>query len=162
LHVCGKTLKHTKGLVETGAQVISIDYVTDIEKCIRIVPEDVVIMGNINPMLLKYGDKQEIINEAIQINEACKNYKNFIFSTGCMLPPKTPYENVNLAIDVTKKFEIWTNDEYRHLRSLIKAFIKDDKNEINLLKQDNKITENLIDVAFEEAQKITNYLKEYM
>ncbi len=162
LHVCGKTLKHTKGLVETGAQVISIDYVTDIEKCIRIVPEDVVIMGNINPMLLKYGDKQEIIKEAMKINEACKNYRNFIFSTGCMLPPKTPYENVNLVIDETKKFKIWTNDEYRYLRSLIKAFVGDDKNEINLLKQNNKINDNLINVAFEEAQKIINYLKEYM
>ena len=161
LHVCGKTLKHTKSLVETGAQVLSIDYVTDIEKCIRIVPDDVVIMGNINPMLLKYGDKQEIIKEAIKINEACKNYKNFIFSTGCMLPPNTPYKNVQLAIDETKKFKIWANDEYRYLRQLIKALVNDNKNEINLLKQNNKINENLIDAAFEEAQKITNYLKEY-
>lgn len=168
LHVCGKTLKHTNAMVKTGAKLLSIDYVTDIEKCIRIVPDDVIIMGNINPMLLKYGDKQEIINETIRINEACKNYKNFIFSTGCILPEGTPKENVELAIDTTENFKIWTNEEYIYLRNLIKALVNDDKSsetikdEIELLKQSNEINKNLIDVAFEEVQKIRQYSKELM
>jgi len=160
LHVCGKTLKHTNAMVKTGAELLSIDYVTDIEKCIRIVPENVVIMGNLNPMLLKYGDKQDIIKETMQINEACKNYKNFIFSTGCILPQGTPSENVELAINLTKNYEIWTNEEYIYIRRLIKAFINDDENEIELLKQNNMINKNLIDIAFEEAQKIRQYSKE--
>lgn len=168
LHVCGKTTKHTSAMVKTGAEVLSIDYVTDIEKCIRIVPEDVVIMGNLNPMLLKYGEKQDIINETMHINETCKNYKNFIFSTGCVLPGGTPKENVELAIELTENFKIWTNEEYRSIRKLIKTFLNDDrsletiKSDAEFLKQNSDINKDLIEIAFEEAQKIRQYSKELM
>ena len=60
LHVCGQTIKHTDYMVKTGAQVLSIDYMTDIKKCLEMVPEDVVIMGNVSPILLKMGTLEEL------------------------------------------------------------------------------------------------------
>lgn len=160
LHVCGKTLKHTDGMVATGAQVLSIDYLTDIEKNIRIVPRDVVIMGNVNPMLLRYGSTEEITKEVMEVNRVCKNYKNFIMSTGCAVPTRTPKENVQLMIDLTKKFEIWSNHEYKLLEKLIDLFICDNEIKANEFITQNSPSQELVAVAKYESKKILEYKKE--
>jgi uroporphyrinogen-III decarboxylase len=120
LHVCGKTIRHTEHMVATGAEVLSIDYCTDIYDSMRLVPPDVIIMGNINPMLLKEGKKEEIEVEVKKINEACKNYKNFIFSTGCSIPEETPEENIFAAVKATQEFRIYQKDTYKEIREYIK------------------------------------------
>lgn len=158
LHVCGKTIKHTAAMVETGAQVLSIDYSTDIFDCIRMVPDDVIIMGNINPMLLKYGSKEEIISETLKINDACKNYKNFIFSTGCSIPEETPVENIKIMTDITRNYAIYSNDEYREIRRLIKLFLSNDKGENTPIETSK---ENLLSIAREEAHLIKSIDRRY-
>jgi MtaA/CmuA family methyltransferase len=160
LHVCGKTLKHTDGMVATGAQVLSIDYLTDIEKNIRIVPRNVVIMGNINPMLLKYGSTEGITKEVMEVNEACKNYKNFIMSTGCAVPYGTPEENVQLLIDLTKEFQVWSNHEYRLLEKLIDLFICDNEAKANEFIAQYSPSQELVTAAKYESKKILEYKKE--
>ena len=94
LHVCGQTIKHTDYMVKTGAQVLSIDYMTDIKKCLEMVPEDVVIIGNVSPILLKMGTLEEVHEECIRILEDCKGYDNFIMGTGCSVIEETPEDNV--------------------------------------------------------------------
>ena len=94
MHVCGQTIKHTDYMVKTGAQVLSIDYMTDIKKCLEMVPEDVVIMGNVSPILLKMGTLEEVHEECIRILEDCKGYDNFIMGTGCSVIEETPEDNV--------------------------------------------------------------------
>lgn len=158
LHVCGKTIKHTAAMVETGAQVLSIDYSTDIFDCIRMVPDDVVIMGNINPMLLKYGSKEEIIAETLKINDACKNYKNFIFSTGCSIPEETPIENINVMTEMTRNYTIHSNEDYKEIRRLIKLFLSDDKAlDSHIGNSKNK----LLSIAREEAHLIKSIDRRY-
>lgn len=102
LHVCGETLHHTPYMVETGAEVLSIDYCTDIGKCIRMVDENVVIMGNVNPSTLRFGTKEDVEKEVGNILEACKGYKNFVLSTGCSIMGETPDENMQVLFDMCK------------------------------------------------------------
>ncbi len=158
LHVCGKTVKHTQAMVNTGAQVLSIDYSSDIFECIRMVPDDVIIMGNLDPMLLKYGSKKEIEEATRQINDACKNYKNFIFSTGCSIPEETPIENIHVAIASTELYKIYSNDEYQEIRRLTKAFLTDEicyKAALSLSKK------YLVDIAYEESELIRTIDRRY-
>ncbi|ACA56306.1 methylcobamide--CoM methyltransferase [Clostridium botulinum] len=159
LHVCGKTLKHTDKLVKTGAQVLSIDYVVDIRKTIRVVPEDIVIMGNVNPIMLLSGTKEEIAKEVNELNKDLRNYKNFILSSGCLIPQGTPSENVELMIKLTKDFKLKTNRQLREIRNIINMVL--DKKEFEVINyiNANKIEENLICEAIEEIEKIANYLK---
>jgi hypothetical protein len=145
-------------MVDTGAQVLSIDYSTDIFDCIRMVPEDVIIMGNINPMLLKHGSKDEIKAETLKINDACKNYKNFIFSSGCSIPEGTPVENIYVATDTTANYNIYTNDEYREIRRLIKIFLSNENNLESEIKNSNK---DLIEIAINESKLIKNIDQRY-
>lgn len=100
LHVCGKTLKQTPYMVETGAEVLSIDYCTDIGECIRIVDENVVIMGNVNPTTLRFGTREEVREEIQQIFDACKGHTNFILSTGCSIMEGTPDENIMVMFEM--------------------------------------------------------------
>ena len=102
LHVCGPTLKHTELMVETGAEVLSIDYCTDIGKCIRMVPEHVIIMGNVSPNTLRRGTKEEVEEEVQAILDAVEGFPNFVMSTGCSTMGGTPDENVQILFDMCR------------------------------------------------------------
>lgn len=102
LHVCGKTTQYTPLLAETGAEVLSIDYCTDIGECIRMVDENVVIMGNVNPSTLRLGTKEEVEEEVKAILKACEGFPNFVLSTGCSIMGGTPDENMQVLFDLCK------------------------------------------------------------
>lgn len=103
LHVCGKTLRHTKYMEETTAQVLSIDSCTDIGACIRMVKEDTVIMGNVNPSTLRFGSREDIREEVRMILERCAGFPNLILSTGCSTMEGTPDENVQILFEAAGK-----------------------------------------------------------
>lgn len=99
LHVCGKTLKHTPYMVQTGAEVLSIDSTTDIGSCIRLVDEQIVIMGNVSPAVLRYGTQYEVMEEVRRIIDVCRGFPNFVLSTGCSIMEGTPKENMQLLFE---------------------------------------------------------------
>lgn len=105
LHVCGKTTKHTKNLVRTGAKVLSIDSCTDIGECMEIVGEEAVIMGNINPSTLRFGTIEEVRQEVRNIFHVCSGKKNFVLSTGCSIIEETPEENMQVLFDMAREYD---------------------------------------------------------
>lgn len=102
LHVCGPTIKHTKYMEETGAEVLSIDYCTDIGECIRMVEPHVVIMGNVSPNNLRLGTKEDVEQEVGQILDACEGFPNFVLSTGCSIMGGTPDENMQVLFEMCR------------------------------------------------------------
>lgn len=102
LHVCGKTTKHTSYMEQTGAEVLSIDYCTDIGECIRMVNKNVVIMGNVSPSNLRFGTKEEVQAEVEEILSVCEGFDNFVLSTGCSIMEGTPDENMQVLFDACK------------------------------------------------------------
>lgn len=104
LHVCGQTINHTDYLLKTGAQLLSIDYMTDIGKCIRMVPEDVVILGNISPNTLRMGSVKEVREECNKIMDACRGFDNFVMGTGCSMIEDTPRENMEEVFKAVKEY----------------------------------------------------------
>ena len=104
LHVCGQTIRHTDNMVRTGAQVLSIDYMTDIGECIRMVPDNIAIMGNVSPITLAEGTVEEVRDTCISILDACRGFDNFIMGTGCSMIPGTPEENMAEMFRVTETY----------------------------------------------------------
>lgn len=94
LHVCGDTTIHTEELVRTGAKCLSLDYCVDLTEMRQRVPDDVWLMGNVDPMIL-YNEKGHVVDEAIRkpLNDMANNLY-YIASTGCLLPHGTPEENL--------------------------------------------------------------------
>ena len=161
LHVCGKTLYHTGYMEKTDAEVLSIDSVTDIGKCLRMVDENTVIMGNVSPALLKEATVDEVAAEVKRINAQCANYKNFVMSTGCVIADGTPEENMRQIFDITKNYPIWNNKEYIIIRRLIKLLDCISMEQFNAYVKAENIDRKLCNVAlteFERSRKIRQEL----
>jgi len=156
LHVCGETLYHTEYMVKTGAEVLSIDYLTDIGKCLRMVDVNTVIMGNISPALLKENDVNEVVAEINRVNEECKNYKNFVMSTGCSVMNGTPEENMHELFQTTKQYPIWSNEEYRLIRKFINLLKSTPSDKFDEYIQNQKMNIELINAAKTEYELIYN------
>ena len=105
LHVCGKTLKHTGHLVRTGAQVLSIDSLTPMDQCLEAAGDDVILMGNLDTSLLRFGSREEVREACARFRFLCRGNRNVIFSTGCAVMEGTPEENV---------FEMFDESEMMH------------------------------------------------
>jgi uroporphyrinogen decarboxylase len=99
LHICGDTTNIIDDMVNTKAQCISLDQNVNLVDVISKVPNDTVIMGNIDPMFVLNSTYEEIYNSAIDLNIKLKNINNYIFSTGCILPQNTPDINIKALFD---------------------------------------------------------------
>ena len=106
LHVCGNTDRQIEALLETGAQLLSIDYVTDMLLYLKTVPSDVVVMGNINPMLFWNGTPETVRLAVTELLDTVKDYKNVILSSGCQIPGASPRENVEMMVETVKAYPI--------------------------------------------------------
>lgn len=122
LHVCGKTDAHTAAFLEADIQGLSIDTCTNLHDCLALVPEDVVVMGNIDPIALLQEDKAKIAVLTEELLYQTRYYKNFIPATGCQVPDAAPFENVAEMIRVAKAYPCLSNEEYRLIRTLSRIY----------------------------------------
>lgn len=106
LHVCGKTTHQTIDMVRTGAEVLSVDSMTDMAECLRIVGPEVVMMGNVDPALLRCGTLDEARHAVRALNDVVRGHPNFIMSTGCSVQEGTPQENVEALIEETLSYPL--------------------------------------------------------
>ena len=62
-------------------------------------------MGNIDPAgILRMGTPEEIKNATLDVMSKCSEHKNFVISSGCDIPPLTPWENIDAFFDAVKEF----------------------------------------------------------
>lgn len=153
LHVCGNTDNHTLVLLETGAQALSIDWCTNLPDCLALSPDDVVIMGNISPMLLWEGSLDEVREQTLLLLEQTRNYKNFVMATGCQVPFDAPRENVQLFVDLTRNASVWTNEEYRTITYLASLYSENDNSLFEKQCATNAVPSRLSAAALDIAQK---------
>jgi len=95
LHVCGDSRHLIKAMCRTGVQGLSLDAPMDPVATIEAMPEEVVLVGNVDPvttMVQSSTDGVAAATEALMM--AMAPYPNFVLSTGCDLPPETPLENI--------------------------------------------------------------------
>ncbi len=96
LHICGDTTHLIEAMVRTGAQGLSLDSMVDFPAIISKVPENVVLIGNINPVeILMQGTSQEVYEATARLLDEMRGHRNFILSTGCDLPEDTPFANLD-------------------------------------------------------------------
>ncbi|MBR2951872.1 MAG: uroporphyrinogen decarboxylase family protein, partial [Clostridia bacterium] len=97
-HNCGDNVpKMLPSILSTGAAAYHFGNVVDLEKDIlKKVPADVVVMGNIDPVgVFRMGTPESVRAATTELLKKCTPYPNFVLSSGCDMPPKTPWENIN-------------------------------------------------------------------
>lgn len=102
LHNCGNTGQCTKAMIETGAAALHFGNAIDMAQVLEEVPADIAVSGNINPVeIMKFGTPQQVEDVARQLIKLADKHSNFILSTGCDVPPETPFENIESLFNAT-------------------------------------------------------------
>lgn len=105
-HNCGNTIPLLQDIVEnTKFRVLHLGNAIDIEEALKIVPERIMVMGNVDPANVFRMGTPEIVRNATQsLLEQCSVYPHFAISSGCDLPPTTPLENLDVYFDTVAAF----------------------------------------------------------
>lgn len=106
-HNCGDNVpRMLDSILSTGAAAYHFGNAVDIEKDIlQKVPSDIVIMGNIDPAgTLLMGTPETVREATLSLLERCVKYPNYILSSGCDMPPMTPWQNIEAFFAAWKEF----------------------------------------------------------
>ncbi len=91
-------------LVETGANVISVDHTVDIKMACQILPKHVVIQGNLDPQLLRDGPLDIIENETNRILKSVGD-RPHIMNLGHGILADTPESNAAFFVNTVHQFQ---------------------------------------------------------
>ena len=103
LHICGKAGHIVEKMCQSGAVALNLDEV-DMSQVIKIVPDSIVVTGNISPSKFARSSPEEIVRETSNLLEIVKTRKEFIFAPGCDLAPQTPLENILSLVNTATKY----------------------------------------------------------
>jgi MtaA/CmuA family methyltransferase len=99
LHICGNVDHILEDMSSAGADVLELDAKTDLEKACRLVPDHIVIWGNLDPVgLLEQSEAGRVKTEIERIAAILRRHQRdrFVLSSGCALSMGTKDENLNI------------------------------------------------------------------
>ena len=79
----------------TGAKILEVDWILDMREARSVVPENTVLMGNIDPSFPLVLCTPEQIDEAVKNLVEATNGRRYIISSECAMDSNTPPENFN-------------------------------------------------------------------
>lgn len=108
LHNCGNTGHCTHAMVESGAHALHFGNKIDMSDAARVVPSDILIMGNLDPVsVFRLGNPDSVRRETARLMRQMLPYRNFIVSSGCDLPPHIPEANIEAFFEATNRNELF-------------------------------------------------------
>ncbi|MDL2238252.1 uroporphyrinogen decarboxylase family protein [Christensenellaceae bacterium OttesenSCG-928-K19] len=105
-HNCGGgTIAMIDNLLNTGARMFHFGDAIDMEEMMKHIPADRIAMGNISPSAQFRNGTPESMREAVLAQmEKCTKYPNFVISSGCDVPPLSPWENIDAFFAAVDEF----------------------------------------------------------
>lgn len=104
-HNCGTVTPLCKELASLKVRAYSFGNAIDIEEMLKQLPEDRMVIGNLDPVgILRKGTPEKVYRETQLLLERCSKYKNFVLSSGCDIPPQTPMENLEAFFAAAEAF----------------------------------------------------------
>ncbi len=105
-HNCGdNTPMMTKSIISTGSAAYHFGNSVSMKDMLEKFPKDIPVMGNVDPAaVLKNGTPGKVREETLRIMAECSKYENFIISSGCDIPPLTPWENIKAFFNAVEEF----------------------------------------------------------
>ena len=96
-HNCGdNTPRMVDSFLTFGAAAYHFGNAVDMKEMMEKFPSDVLLMGNVDPAgVLRMGTPETVRQATLDVMEKCCTYKNFGISSGCDIPPMTPWENID-------------------------------------------------------------------
>ena len=106
-HNCGGGVpKMLDSILSIGADIYHFGNAIDLARdVLPFVPRETVVMGNLDPAgILRNATPEEVYTQTLRILEACAAYPGFVLSTGCDVPPMTPWKNTDAFFRAARDF----------------------------------------------------------
>ncbi|NLD19687.1 MAG: methyltransferase [Clostridiales bacterium] len=105
-HNCGNAAaKMWESITRTGCDAYHFGNAINMKNMLEQMPEDKIIMGNIDPAQQFTNGTPESIRLATKLLlEECSSHPNFVISSGCDIPPAAKWENIDAFFDAVKGF----------------------------------------------------------
>ena len=92
-------------LIASGANVLGIDWQTDLAEARKLIPAHIGMQGNLSPTLIVEGTPEIVASETTKILETMRGRPGHIFNLGHGLTPGAKLENIQALVDTVKGFK---------------------------------------------------------
>ncbi|MFZ0530579.1 MAG: uroporphyrinogen decarboxylase family protein [Propionicimonas sp.] len=105
-HNCGgSTIQTIESILSTGASAYHFGNAIRMADMLPLIPADIPVFGNVDPAgKFCNGTPESIREETLSILKECAAYPNFIISSGCDIPPRTPWTNIDAFFAAVAEF----------------------------------------------------------
>lgn len=105
-HNCGNgTIRMLDGIVGTGCKAYHFGNAIDMRDLMPHMPSDCIAMGNVDPAgEFLNGTEQSVYDVTSALLRDCGKYPNFVLSSGCDIPPRTPWKNIDAFFRAAKDY----------------------------------------------------------
>ena len=105
-HNCGNTVPLLDDILTLGASAYHFGNAIDMMDVLPKVDKNIIVMGNVDPAgEFRGGTPDSIREKTIALLEKCTpNHPNFVLSSGCDIPPLTPWENIHAFFKASEEY----------------------------------------------------------
>ncbi len=106
-HNCGNnTIRMIDSILRTGCDAYHFGDAISMQEMLAHIPADIVAMGNVSPSAQFLGGTPASIRaDTLRImGECCPDHPNFLISSGCDIPPHTPWANIDAFFGAVEEY----------------------------------------------------------
>ncbi len=106
LHICGNATPILADMAASGADVLELDHQVDLSNACRLLPPEIAIWGNLDPVgLLAQSTPQQVRAATLRLLQTAAHHqrRRFVVSSGCTLAPDTPAANLHAMFDTVRQ-----------------------------------------------------------
>jgi len=104
-HNCGNSAGDMiSSLCSIGADILHFGNAVDLVPILEKAHRDIVIMGNLDPVLFSTGTPEKIEEELVRIFSSCSKFDNFMISSGCDIPANAKIDNLDTYFKKVNEF----------------------------------------------------------
>ena len=95
----------TKGIYGIGAMGYHFGNACNMADMIPDAPADVLVMGNVDPAAqINQGTPESVMAATLKVMEECCYAPNFVISSGCDIPPMSPWANIEAFFTAVESY----------------------------------------------------------
>ena len=110
LHICGDSTRILPEMGSTGAQILELDYKTDLATAKQALRGRCTFLGPVNPELIWAETPAGVEDAARRAIEILGPGGELILGAGCALGANTPPENIHALVEAARKFGVYRAD----------------------------------------------------
>jgi len=104
-HNCGNTIPLIGGILSAGVKILHLGNAIKLDEMLPLVPKDVMVCGNVDPASeFRNGTPESVRRATMSVLEKCSGYPNFVISSGCDIPPVSPFANIEAFFKAAEEF----------------------------------------------------------